>query len=46
MYVGTIHGFCLEQLQKCISKYKKYETLNDIQKNLFVKKNIDYSLIL
>lgn len=31
MYVGTIHGFCLELFQNEVPKYLKYEVLRPIQ---------------
>lgn len=39
MYVGTIHGFCLELLKSEVPKYLKYEVLNDIQQALFVDRH-------
>ena len=36
MYVGTIHGFCLELLQNEVPKYLKYEVLKPIQRVLYV----------
>ena len=36
MYVGTIHGFCLELLQNEVPKYLKYEMLKPIQRVLYV----------
>lgn len=38
MYIGTIHGFCLHMLQEFTDEYKTYETLNDVQTKLFIKK--------
>ena len=38
MYIGTIHGFCLHMLQEYSDEYKSYETLNDVQTRLFIKK--------
>ena len=38
MYIGTIHGFCLYMLQEFSDEYKTYETLNDIQSKLFIKR--------
>lgn len=40
MYVGTIHGYCLDFLQQHCMKYQKYSILNEIQVKLFVQKNI------
>jgi len=39
MYVGTIHGFCLELLKTESPKYLKYEVLNDVQQVLFIDRN-------
>ena len=36
MYVGTIHGFCLELLQNEVPKYLKYEVLKPVQRVLYV----------
>lgn len=38
MYIGTIHGFCLYMLQEYSDEYKSYETLNDVQTKLFIKR--------
>jgi len=39
MYVGTIHGFCLELLKAEVPEYMKYEVLNEVQQVLFVDRN-------
>lgn len=36
MYVGTIHGFCLDLLKSEVPAYMKYEVLNEVQQGLFV----------
>src|SRR5205807_9662923 len=36
MYVGTIHGFCLELLQRRVPEYFKYQVLTEIQTKLLV----------
>lgn len=36
MYVGTIHGFCLELLQTYLYKFLKYTVLNEVQTRLLV----------
>jgi DNA helicase-2/ATP-dependent DNA helicase PcrA len=36
MYVGTIHGFCLNLLQSHLPEYFKYRVLNDVQARLLV----------
>ena len=38
MYIGTIHGFCLYMLQEFSDEYKSFETLNDVQTRLFIKR--------
>jgi DNA helicase-2/ATP-dependent DNA helicase PcrA len=39
MYVGTIHGFCLNLLQSEVPEYMKYEVLNEVQQVLFVDRH-------
>jgi DNA helicase-2/ATP-dependent DNA helicase PcrA len=39
MYVGTIHGFCLELLKSEVPTYMKFEVLNEVQQSLFVDRN-------
>ena len=39
MYVGTIHGFCLNLLKTEVPEYLKYGVLNDVQQTLFVNRN-------
>lgn len=41
MYIGTIHGFCLNILQKTIARYKKYTMLNEYQTKLFIKRHFN-----
>jgi DNA helicase II / ATP-dependent DNA helicase PcrA len=36
MYVGTIHGYCLELLKSEVPTYLKYEVLNEVQQILFI----------
>lgn len=36
MYVGTIHGYCLELLQTYVYKYLKFAVLTDVQAQLLV----------
>ena len=38
MFIGTIHGFCLNMLQSATEEYKSFETLNEVQTRLFIKK--------
>lgn len=39
MYVGTIHGYCLELLKSEAPKYLKFEVLNEVQQILFIDRN-------
>jgi len=39
MFVGTIHGFCLELLKGEVPKYLKFEILNEVQQGLFVDRH-------
>lgn len=39
MYVGTIHGFCLDLLKSEVPEYMKYEVLNEVQQSLFVDRH-------
>jgi DNA helicase-2/ATP-dependent DNA helicase PcrA len=39
MYIGTIHGFCLELLKSEVPHYLKYEVLNEVQQALFVDRH-------
>jgi DNA helicase II / ATP-dependent DNA helicase PcrA len=39
MYVGTIHGYCLEMLKSEVPAYMKYEVLNEVQQSLFVDRH-------
>lgn len=39
MYVGTIHGFCLELLRSEVPRFLKYDVLNETQQTLFVDRN-------
>lgn len=43
MFVGTIHGFCLDLLKTEIPKFMKYEVLNEVQQNLFIDRNSSQS---
>ncbi|MDR3568794.1 MAG: ATP-dependent DNA helicase [Syntrophobacteraceae bacterium] len=36
MYVGTIHGFCLDMLQKYLFKFLKYSVISDVQQRLLI----------
>ena len=39
MYVGTIHGFCLDLLKSEVPEYMKYDVLNEVQLALFVDRH-------
>ena len=38
MYVGTIHGYCLQMLQRNVSKYETYSVLDDKQQVAFLQR--------
>lgn len=39
MYIGTIHGFCLELLKTEVPKFLKYEVLDEVQQALFIDRS-------
>ena len=39
MFVGTIHAFCLDLLQREAPEYLKYEVLNEVQQALFIDRH-------
>ena len=39
MYVGTIHGFCLDLLQRYLFQYLKYDVLDEVRQRLLVDRN-------
>lgn len=39
MYVGTIHGFCLNMLQTYLFKFLKYSVLSDVQQRLLIDRH-------
>jgi DNA helicase-2/ATP-dependent DNA helicase PcrA len=39
MYVGTIHGFCLDLLKTEVPEFLKYEVLNEVQQVLLVNRH-------
>lgn len=39
MYVGTIHGFCLDLLKTEVPRYMKYDVLNAVQQALFINRH-------
>lgn len=43
MYVGTIHGFCLDFLQNYLYEFLKFQVLSEIQAKLLVGRNSQQS---
>lgn len=43
MYVGTIHGYCLQLLQTHLFQYLKYSVLTDVQTRLLIGRNSNKS---
>lgn len=39
MYVGTIHGYCLELLKTEVPRFSRFELLDEIRQSLFVNRN-------
>ena len=39
MYIGTIHGFCLDLLRAEVPQFLKYDVLNEVQQVLFVDRH-------
>jgi DNA helicase-2/ATP-dependent DNA helicase PcrA len=39
MYVGTIHGFCLDLLHREVPEFLKYGVLDEVQQKLFIDRN-------
>jgi len=39
MYVGTIHGFCLDLLMTEVHEFLKFNVLNEVQQTLFINRN-------
>lgn len=39
MYVGTIHGFCLDLLQRHLFHYLKHDVLDEVRQRLLVDRN-------
>src|SRR6266542_1294931 len=39
LYVGTIHGFCLDLLQRHAFEALSYRVLNDVQQRLLISRN-------
>ena len=39
MYIGTIHGWCLDFLQSRLNRFLKYRVLNDPQTRLFIQRH-------
>ena len=38
MYIGTIHGFCLQMLQEFLPEYQSFSVLDEIHTKLFVER--------
>src|SRR2546428_7725817 len=43
LYVGTIHGYCLDLLQRKVPEYFKYQVLTEVQTRLVVDRNSNRS---
>jgi DNA helicase-2/ATP-dependent DNA helicase PcrA len=43
MYVGTIHGFCLDMLQTYLLKFLKYSVLSEVQQRLLIDRHSNES---
>lgn len=43
MYVGTIHGFCLDLLQRYLNRYLKYDVLDGVRQRLLIDRNFQKS---
>lgn len=43
LYVGTIHGYCLQLLQTHLFQYLKYSVLTDVQTRLLIGRNSNKS---
>ncbi|OIQ86984.1 ATP-dependent DNA helicase PcrA [mine drainage metagenome] len=43
MYVGTIHGFCLELLHREVPEFLKYGVLDEVQQKLFIDRYCNLS---
>ena len=41
MYIGTIHGFCLNMLQEHLPEFQSFTVLDDIHTKLFVERYYD-----
>ncbi len=41
MYVGTIHGFCLDLLERYAPQYLKYNVLDEVKQRLFIDRYYD-----
>lgn len=39
MYIGTIHGFCLNLLMTEVPQYLKFNVLNEVQQSLFIDRH-------
>src|SRR5437588_2005780 len=43
LYVGTIHGYCLDLLQRKVPEYFKYQVLTEVQTRLVIDRNSNRS---
>ena len=41
MYIGTIHGFCLNMLQEFLPEFQSFSVLDEIHTKLFVERYYD-----
>ena len=41
MYIGTIHGYCFNILNKYSEKYKDFKILDSVKNYLYIKKNFE-----
>lgn len=38
MYIGTIHGFCLNMLQEFLPEFQSFSVLDEVHTKLFVER--------
>ena len=43
MYIGTIHGWCLEFMQTHLNQFLKYRVMNEVQTKLLIQRNSNKS---
>lgn len=44
MYIGTIHGFCLQMLQEFLPEFQSFSVLDEIHTKLFVERYYEDTL--